>query len=99
MIGILSKENREKESPKTAKARAIESVPTRVKEVNLPETVYKLYDPEKRTFRDEIVINGEKKQRTVIDGLLKTIDREIMNFHLQKGWILLPESNEEANHG
>ena len=54
----------------------------------IPKT-FILQDPESRTFKDSIIIDGKNVEREVDRGRLETREEILKTFLVNKGWILL----------
>ena len=57
--------------------------------------IYVMQDPESRTFRDEITVDGKRVERIVERGCLKTESESLALFMQSKGWILLNITTKE----
>lgn len=58
-----------------------------------PKKIYILQDPDFKTFKDTITLNGEVIQRECQNGMMKTTNENLVKFQMSKGYFLI--NNEE----
>lgn len=90
-MAVLTRQEYEQRKTKNNPVKK-ETVKVKSEIVDAPKTLTVLYvyqDPETRTFKDKVKINGREIERVCNNGILRTEDKDLASFLSGKGWLLL----------